>query len=377
MDQEAFDMITNPSSSPDDDPVLPPRHRPNLEKIVKDSAELDLWALDDLDEIPEKPKAPATKGRLTGIPAPRNRDKIKTQELTESQPQKNVSGESPVQVNVGNKPKVPMQASTPQSTPGEEFAELDHWEESELPVSRPEDYVPLQPTGISVAEMPVSPKSEPPPVAETKVEPTPSAAPPSAEDDEFSPAPRLDAVPISLRPHLKLSKIERLGLLGLVAFLGIGGLVVIIYSITRLPTSSSLVKTHDFPIQGKLITLDAADTYWREPITGGSQAETVRRGTKLIPVAKLKVSGKTAAVRVFFRNGNRELIGDAVTRPVEPGSSIEVASTAGFDDVGMHAAYRTGQTLPWTIEISEGSSATSPSSEFSRICEMQISTERR
>jgi len=351
-----------------------------LEKIVTDSAELGLWAFDDLNDPDEKPKPAPSKPRAGGIPAPRNRDKFRTRELSESPPGKMDPTENQVQVNVGSKKKTPSVPSTPQSTPGTEFADLDHWEEADLPVSRPEDYIPLEPAAISVAAMPVPPKPvTPQPATEVEVKiKTPMPEAPAADEfDEFSPTPRPNAIPISLRPHLKLSKLERIGLLALLALLLLGGLGIVIFSLNRLPTSSSLVKTNDFPIEGKLITIETANTYWREPITDGADIETVRRGAKLLPVVKLTVSKGSAAIRVFFRNGDRESIGDAVTRSIGAGSTLEVAATAGFEDVGMHAAYRTGQTVPWTIEIYEGTSVNSPSSEFKKMFEMSISTERR
>jgi hypothetical protein len=56
---------------------------------------------------------------------------------------------------------------------------------------------------------------------------------------------------------------------------------------------------------------------------------------------------------------------------------LQVASTAGFDDVGMHAAYRTGQTQAWSIEVREASSVTAANEEFKKLIEIPISTVRR
>lgn len=369
-------MTSNPPPSPDDDSVLPPRHRPTLEKIVTDSAELGLWAFDDIDDIEAPPpRATPPKPRTGGIPEPRNRDRIKTKELSDAPVEKSSPSENQVQVNIGSKKKTSPLPPNPKINHAPEFADLDHWDEPDLPVSRPEDYVPIQPASISVAAMPVTPEPEPEP--EAQIEPPAASVVETDDYDEFSPTPRPDAVPISLRPHLKLTKMERVGLVGLVAFLLIGGIGVILFSLNRLPTSNSLVKTTDFPIEGKFVTIGTANTYWREPITEGANAEIVRRGAMLIPAVTLTVSKGSSAIRVFFRNGDRELIGDAVTRNVEPGAAVEVAATAGFEDVGMHAAYRTGQTLPWTIEIFEGPSVNSPSNEFKKMFEMSISTERR
>jgi hypothetical protein len=368
-------MSSTPPPSPENNSPLPPRHRPNLDKVVENSTEAGLWALDDLDDLDAKPKTPQKKNRSTGIPAPRSRKKTKTQDAKEPQPEKDDGSGSKVQVNMRARKSLPPAPSVPQPASGPGFEDSDHWDETALPVSRPEDYVPIVPSGISVGAMPVPPAPE----AEETVAVEPSAAetPVADETDEFSPVTRPDAVPVSLRPHLKLSKIERIGLFSLLGFLTIGGIAIIAFSLNRLPTSSGLTRTQDFPVEGKLITIETADTYWREPISEGPNAETFRRGTRLLPVLTLTASDGSAAVRVFFRNGDRELIGDAVTRTIQSGTTIEVAATAGFEDIGMHAAYRTGQTVPWTIEIFEGKSENSPGSEFIKLFEMGISTERR
>jgi hypothetical protein len=43
----------------------------------------------------------------------------------------------------------------------------------------------------------------------------------------------------------------------------------------------------------------------------------------------------------------------------------------------MHAAYRTGGSKPWTIEVFEAPSETTPGKDFKRLFEMNISTDRR
>ena len=88
-------------------------------------------------------------------------------------------------------------------------------------------------------------------------------------------------------------------------------------------------------------------------------------------------SGAPASIRVFFRNSDGEVIGDAVTRTLTPGPPLEVAATAGFEDVGMHAAYRTGQSKPWTVQVDEAPAADSPSSDYKKLFEMNVSTDRR
>jgi post-segregation antitoxin (ccd killing protein) len=54
-----------------------------------------------------------------------------------------------------------------------------------------------------------------------------------------------------------------------------------------------------------------------------------------------------------------------------------VAATSGFEDVGMHAAYRTGQSRLWTIEVLEAQAETSPNADFIKLFEIEVSTDRR
>lgn len=370
-------MSSTPPPSSENKSPLPPRHRPNLEKVIEDSTEVGLWAFDDLDDLDTKPKPPPKKNRSSGIPAPRTRNKNKTQEVKEPPQERREDSGSQVQVNVGAKKTLPPAPSVPQSAAGPEFEDLDHWDETVLPVSRPEDYVPISPAGISVGAMPVSPETEPESVEFVEVA-TPVAKAPIADDtDELSPKPKPNAVPISLHPRLVLSKVEWIGLVALLVFLAVGGIAIIVFSLKRIPASDGLIKANDFPVKGKIVTIESADSHWREPILEGPNTDTFRRGVQLLPVVALTVQSGSGAIRIFFRNGDRELIGDAVTRTIKAGSTIEVAATAGFEDTGMHAAYRTGQTAPWTIEIFEGNSENSPSSEFTKVFEMNISTERR
>ena len=62
-------------------------------------------------------------------------------------------------------------------------------------------------------------------------------------------------------------------------------------------------------------------------------------------------------------------------RPIR--TPLQIAATAGFEDLGMHAAYRTGQSKPWTIEVLEAPSESAANAEFKKLFEINISTDRR
>lgn len=133
----------------------------------------------------------------------------------------------------------------------------------------------------------------------------------------------------------------------------------------------------DFPVAGNRLTITAAETYWREP-KGGENADVVRRGTKLIPVLDISVEGKkSAAIRIFFRNDQGEVIGDSITRDISGKTTLSIPATAGFDDIGMHAAYRTSESPSWIVQVYESPNANASREQFKKVLETEISTDRR
>lgn len=380
-------MTPDPPSPAPDGPMLPPRHRPSLENITKDSTELDLWAFEDDLDLTEPPvtQSRTATSRATGgdLPAPRERSAGKQRDAVDTPAESGSRDGSPkagerIQMNISkarqrNKPNVELVSIL---KPESEFDELENWDD--VPKGPQIEDLPEQETA--------SPEPEPEP--EFKPEPTPQPkessstareepTPAVAEDSEFSPAIRGDATPVSLRPRLGLTHVERIGLLVLVILLAIGGLGTLVVSIMGLPSESERVKATDFPIKGGRVTIASADSYWREPITDGSSPETVRRGTKLLPVIELKVSEGSGAIRVLFRNDERSVEGDAVTRTVRGPGTLVIPATAGFDELGMYAAYRAGGSKPWTIEVYEAASETAAGRDFKKLFEINISTARR
>jgi hypothetical protein len=171
--------------------------------------------------------------------------------------------------------------------------------------------------------------------------------------------------------------VERLGMIILAALLVMGGVFAYLQSIKRLPTGSARADSGDFPIKGAMITVDSATSYWRQPVREGPETDTFRRGTALLPVLVLKIADGRGAIRVLFRNDEGKGIGDPVTRTIQGAQTLEIPATAGFDDIGMHAAYRTGGSKPWTIEVFEATSEASAGTDIKRLFEINISTDRR
>ncbi|WAC20708.1 hypothetical protein OVA24_04850 [Luteolibacter sp. SL250] len=199
---------------------------------------------------------------------------------------------------------------------------------------------------------------------------------PSAPEEAAGSSAPAEPVSTAVKELTKgLSKVERLGLVGFLALVVGGLLFFLAYSVNKIPENQKPLTPGDLPIPGKIISADKISSYWREPdISGG---ETVRRGTLLLPVVELGVSGGPGAVRVLFRDSDGAIVGDGVTRPVRGDGTVTIAATAGFDDQGMFAAYRTGETKPWKIEVFEGTSESAPGSDFKKLFEIPISTQRR
>ena len=354
---------------------------------------MDLWAFeDDLDLPEDSPKGrneDSPRGPAKVIPSPRERQggPAAPRESEERQvPKTPTGGEDRIRMNVNKlrNPSRPAGNTTSQATPERDFEELDNWDDTsvepeigELPrvieLELHESFISPKP----MVEMPVPPEPVTVPDPEPEMEPVEVAPSVADTQDEFSPVQRENATPISLRPHLGLTKIERIGLIALVVMLIAAAVSFLAISLNRLPTETSGEHELDFPIQGKLVSVQSAITYWRKPVTTGSDADTVRRDTQLLPVIEVETTGGPAALRVLFRNDERTVIGDAVTRAVESGGTLKIPATAGFDDFGMHAAYRTGECPPWTIEVFEAPSVSAASDDFKKIFEIQISTDRR
>lgn len=349
---------------PSDGSAIPPRHRPNLADLNKNTGESDLWDLDDEDgpELQSKGEL-VQEPRTHAVPAPRDSWKTRTQPSSGA-PEAVVPTQSFVRIAAN---KVP--------SPSKDLARL---------MPRPRGSMDLDDDLEDWVAPPVAPTTVEPPVVEPLAEPVappvePAAeepVPPSAEDESL-PAAEEPAAPVPLRLKLNLSPVERIGMMALIALLLVGGGVLMVITFGRLPTEPKRVEASNFPIAGKLVAIRSADSYWRAPASDGTGSEIARRGTVLVPVVNLKVSGGPAAVRVIFRDSDGKVVGDVLTRAVNADSSLEVAATAGFEEVGMHAAYRTGQSKPWTVQLYEADSPSAPSQDFKKVFEMRISTARR
>ena len=174
-----------------------------------------------------------------------------------------------------------------------------------------------------------------------------------------------------------LTKAEKIGISALIAIFAVGATLSILHFSNRVPIKSILGENLDFPIEGKHVNVTALDTYWREPVTTGDDPDVVRRGTKLIPVLKISAGAKSAVIRVLFRNEDGSIIGDPINRTIKGKTELLISATAGFDDIGMHAAYRTGESPPWIVQILEASESGLSIDKFDLVLETEISTDVR
>lgn len=187
-----------------------------------------------------------------------------------------------------------------------------------------------------------------------------------AEDVETESMARLPSI-------TSLSPVEKIAISSLFAALALGATLTIIHFTNKVPTRPSVAEKTEYPVKGNIVEIMSASTFWRAPVTTGENADVVRRGTKLIPVLKLNLNSKSAAIRILFRNEDGLVIGDGVTRSVSGETEVSIAATAGFDDVGMHTAYRTGDSRPWVVQVFEAPDAKAPREKFRMILETEIS----
>jgi hypothetical protein len=374
-------MTPEPPTSSDGS-SLPQRHRPSLGNLAKDTTEIDLWDFDDDMEIPDVETEPeevkAPRSFSGDIPAPRGTPPEKAQTPENPSPSQANGGEEQIRMNVTRRPakKADPGMDRRPTRYESEFEDLEGWQDAKDTPEIEDLPAEVLPEAITPATEEVvveRPKAAEKPAA---VEPAPVPAT-ASDDDEFSPAKRENAVPVSMRPHLHLSKIERIGLIALLVLLVGGGATIFLGSLKRLPTEAIKAESTDFPIKGERMTISAATSYWRAPIVDGPDADIFRRGTELLPVLELTASGGPALIRIFFRDQEGATIGDAMTRKIDGEGVVKIPATAGFDDPGMHAAYRTGESKPWTVQVWEITSGDVSSGKSEKLFEMNVSTDRR
>lgn len=376
--------MTPDSPPPSDGSALPPRHRPNLGNLAKESTEVDLWTFEELDPDASSPPAPAPidpRPTPSSIPARRSTERVRSAR-GEAGPARPFNPEV-IRTNVGKSNPNRPSGSPSAPIPTNELSELGSWgdlddAEFPAPVLAPVTPMPVpQPKSTFARPVVEATDDGPPPDVDPSEPAPPSAASEADVVDEFSipkPVSRGMGLP---KLQWNLSAAEKIGVATMALVLLVAAALTHHFTLHRLPIVSQYAKTQEYPVTGKYVTLAAGSTYWRSPVTDGANPDPVQGGTVLIPEVDFKGGGNSGAIRVFFRNADGAVVGDAVTRTIKPGESVRIAATAGFEDRGMHAAYKIGTGKRWTIQVLEAPTPEAPVAAFKELLKLDVSVDVR
>lgn len=188
-----------------------------------------------------------------------------------------------------------------------------------------------------------------------------------ADDEETKDAPADVPVLVEQTP---LSSLEKGSLVAVIALLIGAAAWGLTTFYDHAPEGTLVVFDEDFPVEGNFVAVDEIETYWREPIRIGANADRgVKLNAVLIPCARVKLTGSgSAAIALSFQNSEKELIGDPVSLEVKDGKFLKngsdqmiLSSTAGFTQIAEINAYSYGDIPPWSLLIVEGEPGTYPS----------------
>lgn len=220
----------------------------------------------------------------------------------------------------------------------------------------------------SVEEQENSPKETAPPEADLALEePVLEEAPKSQpEEDSVQGQPKNVAAPRHQPEGGKIptSFAEKISLSIVVLSLVLVFAWGLSTFISEAPQGKVIPFKEEYPAKGENVTITAVKTWWKKPVRTGENADTgIVLEAKLVPCTEITLgdSGSTT-LRVTFRNGQKELIGDTINLRVEDGKflrsnseKISIHSTAGFNDASRINSYTHGDIAPWTLIITEGS----------------------
>lgn len=375
-----------PDSSPSPDENAPSKGAGSHgQKGPQDLREQDLWDFADETETPaEAPSAPESAEKqapetpaehapqpVTLTPRGLRKDDLPFRAKQTPKPKRSGQKDDSKGEDGSESPQISI-SKTPAPPPRkveDAFDDLDASESEETaPSTKPTAKAPDK---SDTAEPKSAKTSDSKPKEEDQPETADATATDSEDQAEAPPAAEPPA-PSPLVPKISLSKVEKIALISVLALLAFGSIFFIANSVYKIPEKHVWLNEGDFPIKGNSLEAVKAQTYWRAPAAGEG-----RIGTALLPVIDLELSGGPAAVRVFFRNAKGESAGDAFTKSVSGATTLKIAGTAGFEDLGLHAAYRTTDTDRWIVEVYEGPSVDAPIHTFKKLFELPISTDRR
>jgi len=371
-------MSSDPNTNDEDSPPLKrPKSQPGT--VAKEISEVDFWDLDE--ESPANPTGSST------LPPPRQKSilprqptkkqaaipKVKQEEKTA----KPIASETPKPAATAKSPFPKSDTLPPKVTKRYPSASSDVFSDKDLesrPTQElPEPQEPEEKPHSALLPEEMAEEAEGIPITPSTEETLKDEAVSSPKADTAAPGETLQ----DLKKKWNLTQIEKIGLGAfLVLLLGVAAFFLT-QGIYKLPEEPKLLGSNGFPVTGQMFSITEAETFWRKPITEGARPDRVRRGTQLIPVLKISLNQGKGAIRVLFRNADHDLVGDGITRAIHGATTLEIPATAGFDDMGMHTAYRTNESKPWNVEVLEAPSTDSPTSQFKKVYESHISAEQR
>ncbi len=128
----------------------------------------------------------------------------------------------------------------------------------------------------------------------------------------------------------------------------------------------------DFPVKGSHVAVENIESYWREPIKVGANADPVQLKVISIPEVRIRLvknSSLVGALRVKFIDGDGKTIGDTMTKSVNSGTfqtdlEARFACTAGFSKTEEIDTYRATTGKPWRVEVYEAPKADASPQEY-------------
>lgn len=327
------------SADPPSSSGLPPRSRPVLSDLSKQTTEEDLW---DLDDELSQAEATAAPDSSSARPAP-----------TKEKPRATVIEPRLDRADARRKAAGP--------------------DESEFATSPPDE------------PEPIGALSDPVPPGETA--PSPASHAQGEASSEWTQPDGADSRASATRPSPETRfGINRRELIGLGAFF-LALLTAAIWGLAsffnQFHFTDSKAGQVEFPVKGDRATIAAAESFWREPIRTGENRDAARSDVAVIPVVEISLApgSSSGALRVLFRNDRGVPVGDTITRTFTNGrfdisgsEQTECPSSAGFEQRGDFNALRAGQTEPWTVLVLEGPGPDAPAREFRTLFEMPLST---
>ena len=254
--------------------------------------------------------------------------------------------------------------------PMEEGEEAPHREDtSDLPKAT----VPIELPAAPAA--PGQPAEQP--EGDAAQEPASEAAA-SAQAEQPAPAaeekPKAEEKPQGLGNWIRsLSMVEKLCCLFMVVGVIIFGLTVFAPALFDFPDEPEILVSKDFPLKGEHVEVTLADSYWREPVLEGPDADTVQADIAFVAVLEMKLKG-SGGIRVLFRNADGEVVGDPVTHEVKGEGGFSAVCTSGLKDVGALAGYQSGQGGSWVAEFYEAASGASSADDYALLFKMNVSS---